>query len=152
MPWSRAGLRLAAKIVLGFVLAGASAQNYSVDWYKIAGGGGTSANGQFTVRGTIGQPDAGGPMTGGSYSVEGGFWSFIATGASDGTPPLNIRYSGGTVTVYWQNVSGWTLQQNASLVSPAAWSPSSGVTTANGTNYLSFVPSGSNLFFRLKKQ
>jgi hypothetical protein len=28
------------------------AQSYSIAWYKIAGGGGTSSNGQFSVRGT----------------------------------------------------------------------------------------------------
>ena len=44
----------------------AFAQSYSIDWYKIAGGGGTSSNGQYIVSGTIGQHDAGGPMTGGN--------------------------------------------------------------------------------------
>ena len=40
--------------VIGF------AQAYSIDWYKIAGGGGTSTDGTYPVSGTIGQPDAGG--------------------------------------------------------------------------------------------
>ena len=53
----------------------ASAQNYSIDWYKIAGGGGVSTSAVYTVSGTIGQHDAGGPMIGGSYSLFGGFWS-----------------------------------------------------------------------------
>jgi PKD repeat protein len=49
----------------------------SVDWFKVAGGGGTSAStdGVYCVSGTFGQPDAGGPMQGGGYLVEGGFWS-----------------------------------------------------------------------------
>ena len=38
------------------------AQGYSVDWYKISGGGGTSTNGSYQVSGTIGQPDASGAM------------------------------------------------------------------------------------------
>ena len=38
----------------------AAAQQYSVGWSKIAGGGGTSTNGQYAVSGTIGQPDASG--------------------------------------------------------------------------------------------
>ncbi|HUC85210.1 MAG TPA: hypothetical protein VL970_08465, partial [Candidatus Acidoferrales bacterium] len=54
------------------------AQSYSIDWFKIAGGGGTSSNGQFSVSGTIGQPDAGGPLTGGSFSLAGGFWALYA--------------------------------------------------------------------------
>jgi len=43
--------------------------NYSIDWYKIAGGGGTSTSATYQVTGTIGQPDAGGAMTGGNYSL-----------------------------------------------------------------------------------
>ena len=33
---------------------------------------------RYQVNGTIGQPDAGGPMTGSSYSLTGGFWSLIS--------------------------------------------------------------------------
>ena len=57
--------------------AGAHSQTYSINWYKIAGGGGTSTGTVYSVSGTIGQPDASGPMTGGGYSVTGGFWSLI---------------------------------------------------------------------------
>ena len=126
------------------------AQNYSIDWYKIAGGGGTSTNGQYTVTVTIGQADAGGAMTGGNYSLTGGFWSLIAVAQSPGAPTLYIGQSGGTVTVYWQNVSGWSLQQNNNLAMPANWSASGGVTPSNGTNYLNITPPAGNLFFRLQ--
>ena len=37
----------------------ASAQPYATDWSTIDGGGGTSTGGGYSVRGTIGQPDAG---------------------------------------------------------------------------------------------
>jgi hypothetical protein len=36
-----------------------SAQNYSITWSKIAGGGGTSTGGVYSVSGTLGPPDAG---------------------------------------------------------------------------------------------
>ena len=48
------------------------AQQYSIDWYKLSGGG-TSTGGVYSVSGTIGQPDASGAMTGGDYSSTGGF-------------------------------------------------------------------------------
>ena len=51
----------------------ASAQIYSIDWHKVAGGGGTSTGGLYSISGTIGQHDAGGPLTDGNYSVTGGF-------------------------------------------------------------------------------
>src|SRR2546430_2683560 len=52
------------------------AQNYSIDWFTIDGGGGTSTGGVFSLTGTIGQPDAG-HMSGGTYTVDGGFWGII---------------------------------------------------------------------------
>src|ERR1035441_5035016 len=53
-------------------------QQYTVDWYKVSGGGGTSTGGVFSVSGTIGQPDASSVLTGGNYSVTGGFSSLYA--------------------------------------------------------------------------
>ena len=129
----------------------AQAQTYSIDWYKIAGGGGTSTGGVYAVNGTIGQHDAGGPMTGGNYSLTGGFWSLIAVVQTGGAPTLYITSSGNTVTVYWQAVSGWSLQQNGNLNSSGGWSVNSSWTTSNGTNYLNITPPAGDLFFRLKQ-
>ena len=64
-------------------------------------------------------------------------------------PVLNISQSGNTVTVYWENVSGWTLQQNNNLTNTGTWSVNSSWTTTNGTNYLNLTPPTGNLFFRL---
>ena len=125
------------------------AQQYSIDWYKVAGGGGTSTGGTFQVSGTIGQPDASGAMTGGNYSLTGGFWSLISFVQTPGAPTLYISHSGNSVTVYWQNVSGWTLRQNNNLATPAGWSASGGVSTANGTNSITIISPTGNLFFRL---
>jgi hypothetical protein len=122
---------------------------YTIDWYKVSGGGGTSTGGMYQVSGTIGQHDAGGPMTGGSYSLTGGFWALISVVQTPGAPTLYITVSGNTVTVYWQNVSGWSLQQNSNLAVPAGWTGSSGVTPLNGTNYLTVTSPAGNLFFRL---
>ena len=41
-------------------------------------------------------------MTGGNYSLTGGFWSLIAAVQTGGAPTLYITSSGNTVTVYWQ--------------------------------------------------
>jgi hypothetical protein len=126
------------------------AQSYTIDWYKVSGGGGTSTGATYQVTGTIGQPEAGGAMSGGNYSLTGGFWSLIAVAQTPGAPTLYIAQSGSTATVYWQNVSGWSLQQNNNLALPANWSASGGVTTSNGTNYLNVTPPTGNLFFRLQ--
>jgi hypothetical protein len=126
------------------------AQQYSIDWYKVAGGGGTSTGGTYSVSGTVGQPDASGAMTGGNYSLTGGFWALISVAQTPGAPTLFISHSGNTVTVYWQNVSGWSLQQNANLAT-ANWTTNSGVINTNGTNYLNLTSPTGSLFFRLQQ-
>lgn len=47
--------------------------NYTVPWWTVDGGGGTSNSETLAVSGTAGQPDAG-EMGGGKYVVSGGFW------------------------------------------------------------------------------
>jgi hypothetical protein len=130
------------------------AQQYSIDWHKISGGGGTSTNGQYSVSGTIGQHDdaAGGAMTGGNYSVTGGFWALISVVQSLGAPTLYITHTGNSVTLFWQNTSTWTLQQNSNLADASGWTSSSySIATANGTNSITINNPTSNLFFRLKQ-
>ena len=135
--------------LLALVASVASAQ-YSVDWYKISGGGGTSGGGNFSISGTIGQPDASAnnALTGGNFSLTGGFWSLYAVQTA-GAPTLFISRSNNVVTVYWQNVSGWSLQQNNNLATPLGWASSSGITTGNGTNYLTLTSPPGNRFYRL---
>jgi hypothetical protein len=48
----------------------------------IAGGGGTSAAGSFSITGTIGQSTAGPAMTGSNFSVTSGFWSAGPSGTT----------------------------------------------------------------------
>jgi len=129
-------------------------QSYSVDWYKIAGGGGTSTGGVYAVSGTIGQPDAGGPLTGGSYSLTGGFWSVIAAVQTPGAPYLTITRSGGTVTVSWPlSADGWVLEYTNTLSqTSSSWPQISPPYQTDGANlqFTEPAPSG-NRFYRLHK-
>ncbi len=131
----------------------ASAQQYSIDWYKIAGGGGTSTGGVYSVSGTIGQHDAGGPMTGGNYSLTGGFWSLLSVVQVPGAPTLNIKYTTtNTAVIYWSSTAGsFSLQQNADLTQTLGWGTPGETVSDNGTNKFIIVspPSGKR-FFRLK--
>jgi len=121
------------------------AQSYSIDWYKIAGGGGNSTGGTFQVSGTIGQPDASGPMTGGNCSVTGGFWSLYAV-QTPSAPLLTITHVGNQAIVSWDaSVTGWTLQTNANLATPT-WGNYLGPVV---NNRMTNSPPKGNLFFRL---
>jgi len=59
-------------IILFFTVSIVNA-DYSIEWYTIDGGGGTSSGGNYVLTGTIGQPDAG-YHGGGQYELLGGFW------------------------------------------------------------------------------
>jgi hypothetical protein len=142
--------KLICALWLCLPLAGFS-QTYSIDWYKIAGGGGTSTGGTYTVSGTIGQPDASGQMSGGTYSVTGGFWSLISVVQTAGAPLLTVARNGNGVLVSWPNTGSFTLQTNGNLAS-SAWK-ASGITvnTTNGINSVTINPPVGNLFFRLEQ-
>ncbi len=77
----------AALVALATGAATPAAAQYTIDWYTIDGGGETKLHGgSYIVGSTIGQPDAG-VMTGGVYSLAGGFWrggTQIIVGVDDG--------------------------------------------------------------------
>ena len=131
--------------------ASTSAQSYAINWYKVAGGGGTSSGGTFSVSGTIGQPDASATMTGGSFAITGGFWTIIGVFQTTGAPYLTITRSGPNVVVSWPDTGNYTLQQNDSL-NPGGWfSTSYNPTQTDGTNSVMFPPTNGQIFFRLKQ-
>jgi hypothetical protein len=139
-------------LLLGVAGTGsANGQQYAIDWYKIAGGGGTSTGGVYSVSGTIGQHDAGLAMSGGNYTVTGGFWSLLAVVQTPGAPLLTITHSGDNMIVSWPvSPGGFTLQQNGNMANAAGWSAYGGtVSTTNGVNSITLTPPGGNLFFRL---
>ncbi len=128
-----------------------NAQTYSINWHKVAGGGGTSTNSQFALSGTIGQPDAGPAMTAGGLSVTGGFWSLVSGIPTEGLPTLVVTRAGSTVHVSWADTGAYTLQQTANLAATNSWSTSGfTITTSNGTNSISITAPNGSLFFRLK--
>ena len=124
---------------------------YSIDWYKVSGGGGTSTNGQYSLSGTIGQHDAGGAMTGGNYSLSGGFWAIYAV-QTTGAPLLTITQSGSSAIISWPSPStGFLLQTNGNLAG-TNWFNFTGAIVTNGpgtTNSVTINPPTGKLFFRL---
>jgi hypothetical protein len=139
-------------LVLGMLLpATGFTQQYSIDWYTIAGGGGASSNGQYVVSGTIGQPDAG-AMNGGNYSLTGGFWSLLAVVQTPGAPLLTIHLTSTNTAVLSWSVSspGFNLQKNSTLA-PADWGGVTNVpTVVGGQNQVIIAPPAGNWFYRLK--
>jgi hypothetical protein len=73
--------KVASLISLLILASAAFAQSggpFTITKSVIAGGGGTSSGGTFTLDGTIGQAAAGTTSTGGNFSLTGGFWGGTA--------------------------------------------------------------------------
>jgi hypothetical protein len=135
-----------------FAFCFCSQAQHAIDWHTIAGGGGTSTGATYQVSGTIGQPDAGSAMTGGQYSLTGGFWSLVAVVQTPGLPNLSIAHTADSVVVSWPNTAASTLQTNSNLITMSGWGAYSGtLSTANGTNSITISPPTRTLFFRLSK-
>lgn len=65
-------------IATSSVAAGPGGGSFEITWYTIdAGGTSSTSGGSFDLAGTVGQPDAGQEMTGGQFSLTGGFWAGV---------------------------------------------------------------------------
>jgi hypothetical protein len=140
---------------LSLLTLGTRAQTYSIDWNVIAGGGGTTTGGVYSVSSTIGEHVAGGSLTGGGYSLAAGFWALYntATAPIAGAPALTILLSDtNTVVVAWPAAAaGWTLQQNTNLILGAWINLTNTVEVVNGQNQIIFSPSIGGQFYRLQQ-
>jgi hypothetical protein len=145
---SKTWRRLVALCLLISALSFPLQAQYAIDWFTIDGGGGTSTGSVYSVSGSIGQPDAGGPMTNGQYSVTGGFWVLPTAVQTTNAPTLTIiPASLGNATISWiPNTPGFVLQETLSL-SPTNW-----VNAASGSTNPIVVPATlPTKFYRLFK-
>jgi hypothetical protein len=140
---------LMATLVLSTKIA--RGQEFAVDWFRIDGGGGTTAGGPYSLSGTIGQPDAG-QMSGGNYTLDEGLWSILATAQSPPAPSLTIRQAGANITLSWPSPSTGFVLEQSSVLAPASWSTVSPTPADDGVIRSVTLPaSGGTRFFRLRR-
>jgi hypothetical protein len=72
-------LTLILLFLLVTVGALAASNGFFIPWWTVDSGGGSSQGGEYAVSGTIGQPDTNSLMSGGDYTVVGGFWGGAMT-------------------------------------------------------------------------
>ncbi|HMO51007.1 MAG TPA: hypothetical protein PKE26_08075 [Kiritimatiellia bacterium] len=105
-------------------LAPLALAQFSIPWSTVDGGGGTSTGGVFRMSGTMGQHDAVEKLTGGGFSLAGGFWVLPIAVQTPGAPELLIApAASGFATISWSPDTGtnWVLQQSLHLTS-GVWS------------------------------
>jgi len=127
------------------------AQDFSLDWFAVAAGGGESSGGDFELSATIGEP-ATGDMAGVDFAISGGFWNFVETPAD---LALKVSLASGNVVISWlQNGSaGFALEETAALAHPTTtWAAVNVAPQAsNGTNRVQLPLASGNRFYRLHK-
>lgn len=96
---------VSAALLCGLLVGGLawamSSASYDLSWWTMDGGGATfSSGGSYELGGTIGQPDAG-TLSGGDYTLGGGFWvggaavaptTPTATPTGTVSPPTHLIY------------------------------------------------------------
>src|SRR5262245_39758265 len=125
-----------------FVWVGSLQAQYTVDWFTLAGGGGTVGGGKYTLSGTVGQSVAG-HLSGGNYAMEGGFWSGVIF-----SPNLFITRAGAEVALSWQG-RDFMLQSAPDISGP--WTDLSPGVSTDGVHFETRSPiGGQRTFFRLR--
>ena len=145
-------------LALAMLASRAPAQSYSISKFTIAGGGGLNSTGSvYAVSGTIGQHDASGLLSGGAYTLVGGFWAGPTVVQTPGAPLLGVeQLAGNNVRVYWPlPATGFVLDQATSFVSPPAtnaWSQIAFPYQTNATHISITAAAVANRYYRLRKQ
>jgi hypothetical protein len=134
-------------LFLTFVCLSARAQSYSIDWFTIDGGGGTSTGGVYALSGTIGQPDVG-ISSGGNYTLQGGFWPGVLVVPPTGdAPALFIQLNGANVALSWSPAPPGFVLEVSDNVSSTAWNPA----PSGSTNPVTLSVGSGAKFYRLRK-
>jgi hypothetical protein len=136
-----------ATILAGLLMLCAARAQYSIDWFTIDGGGGTSTGDVYSVSGTIGQPDAG-TMSGGNYTLVGGFWA-LPTAVQDTNGPLLKIVAAGVsqATVSWTPPTPGFVLQFTPTLTPPNWTNS----LSGATNPVTVTVGNPSGFYRLIK-
>lgn len=130
------------------------AQTLAVNWHTVGGGGGTSTNATLALTGTVGQPAAG-TLSGGGFTLVGGFWGVVAAVQTPEAPYLSVGHGEtNTVFVSWPAPApGWRLLTTANLTgTPVLWTELPPPYPTDGTNFwfAEPYPTG-NRFYKLTK-
>jgi hypothetical protein len=129
-----------------------SGGGYRLESATLDGGGGNSAGGEFTLAGTIGQPDAALALRGGEFTLEPGFWSSLTVITTPGAPRLKIRLlAGNQAIISWpRSVTGFGLEKSGELASGNWTAETTAVVDTDDEHTVTLPATGWN-FFRLKK-
>jgi hypothetical protein len=129
-----------------------------IDWYTVDGGGGSTSAGEFTLSGTVGQPDAGALVASGcDFAVFGGYWGQFSDVIPNPPerPRLSICFaSANSLLLSWPGSHpGCCVQKR--LADAQTWDDVNATPVLVGNEYrvtLNFALADAPTYFRLRKQ
>ena len=125
----------------------AQAQEFSLPWFSIDGGGGSSGGGAYVLFGTVGQPDAAAPSTGGGFTLTAGFVAGL--GVQSTAPVISIQASSpGQVKLAWEAMGVDYVLQQAATLDAGAWTD----IPAGGISPVVLTAMDSGRFYRLRRR
>ena len=149
-------LRAVFCVVWLFLPGALHAQDFTLDWFAVAAGGGESSGGDFELSATIGEPAAG-DMAGVDFAISGGFWSIVTVVETPAAISLNVRLSDGYVIISWleSESAGFALEETAALAIATGdtfWTKVTVTPEASGgTKSVRLSLTAGNHFYRLHK-
>jgi len=131
------------------------AQDFGIDWFAVAGGGGNSSGGDFELSATIGLSDADtSTPSGGDFAFTGGFWSIVAAVETPNSPTLSVSLDQGSVIISWPETgsASFSLEETGALGDPNSWGTVNAASQpSNGTQSVRLPLAAGNHFYRLHK-
>ena len=145
--------RLCAIVLSLLALWPLPAQEFTLDWFSIDGGGGASSGGDYSVTGAIGQWDAT-DMQGGDFAISGGFWSIVTVVETSNAPALSVTLDQGSVVISWpeNGSANFSLEATSALGNPNSWSTVNAASeSSNGMKSMRLPLVSGKRFYRLHK-
>ncbi len=120
-------------LVATAVTVAQSGGGFDLSWSTIDGGSRTSSGGGFVLNGTIGQADAGGPISGGSFALNGGFWQ-PSCAVPQAVANESIQPASGSVQLSW--ASGAATFNIYRAANDPYFTPETAYATSSGSPWL----------------
>lgn len=147
-------LGLLVALVSALALGPARAQGFTLDSQSVTAAPQPSAAGLFSLLGNLRQIDPEQTLSGGGFSLQGGFTPVPAPHSEAVSPEIVAIMASGRVEVRWSaaGAEGFALEQSAELGPSATWTRVSAVpTVVDGENVLAMEATGDTRFFRLRR-
>lgn len=137
--------------LLSIVCSLPASGQYALDSFAV-GAGNSATGGTYVLDANIGEWDSAASLSGGTYSMDAGFWGVAAIQTPDAPELTILATTTNTVVVSWPAMGDdFELQQASNLTTPSWSTAPQTVNTSGSTRFAVVNPPVGNRFYRLNK-